>query len=168
MAGPEQDVLDAFRLNGTPTPLVGGEDRSYRAGDAVLKPAEPDAAAATWLAETVASIREDGFRVARPLRTVTGAWAHEAGLPDVTSRVRRPTLRRKPGGSRSWRQGKLSNARSPIYPGLASWTGAPTRGGSVIRLLGRTGRRTVLRLGCVNRTRCWSSASTRCRRIALR
>lgn len=77
MTAPPQEVLEAFGLRGTATALVGGEGRSFRVGDAVLKPAEADAGAARWLAETMAAVREDGFRVARPLRTTTGAWVHE-------------------------------------------------------------------------------------------
>lgn len=44
-----------------------------RVGDAVLAPVG-DEAAATELAELVDGLREDGFRLARPLRACDGAW----------------------------------------------------------------------------------------------
>lgn len=76
MTVPGRDVLDAFRLSGAPVALAGGEGRSVRVGDVVLKPADDDPQAADWLAETMASIPEEGFRVSRPLKTTDGAWTH--------------------------------------------------------------------------------------------
>ncbi|GGV25712.1 TIGR02569 family protein [Streptomyces longisporoflavus] len=76
MTFPGRDVLDAFRLAGSAVRLPGGEGVSVRVGDVVLKPAGPDSEFAEWLGDIMASIREDGFRVARPLRAATGAWSH--------------------------------------------------------------------------------------------
>jgi uncharacterized protein (TIGR02569 family) len=76
MTVPGRDVLDAFGLTGDPVVLPGGEGRSIRVGDAVLKPADPDRETTDWLADIMASLPEDGFRVARPLRTADGAWSH--------------------------------------------------------------------------------------------
>ncbi|MEU6764013.1 aminoglycoside phosphotransferase [Streptomyces sp. NPDC046853] len=76
MTFPGRDVLDAFRLTGHAVRLPGGEGRSVRVGDVVLKPAGPDDEFAEWLGDVMASIPEDGFRVARPLRAVTGSWSH--------------------------------------------------------------------------------------------
>lgn len=73
---PGPDVLDAFRLVGRPVPLPGGTGHSVRVGDAVLKPTGPDQEFAEWLADVMATVREDGFRVARPLRARTHAWSH--------------------------------------------------------------------------------------------
>ena len=94
---PSQDVLDAFRVAGVPVVLPGGEGRSVQVGDVVFKPADPDPESTAWLAETMAAVGEDGFRVARPLRTVSGAWSfggwtasrHVAGVePDHRAELR--------------------------------------------------------------------------------
>jgi uncharacterized protein (TIGR02569 family) len=76
---PPAEVLEAFGAAGsTPAPLTGGEGRSWLAGDLVFKPAD-DEAAAVWAAELLSRIREEGFRVARPVaasgrRWVAGGW----------------------------------------------------------------------------------------------
>ncbi|MFE6402528.1 aminoglycoside phosphotransferase [Streptomyces alboflavus] len=77
MTVPGQDVLDAFGLPGSPVRLPGGEGRSVRVADAVLKPTGPDAEFADWLADLLDVLPEDGFRVARPLRARTGAWTYD-------------------------------------------------------------------------------------------
>ena len=77
MTLPGPEVLDAFRLAGEPVALAGGEGRSVLVGDVVLKPADDDPEAADWLAETMAAIAEEGFRVGRPLRAEGGAWTHQ-------------------------------------------------------------------------------------------
>lgn len=76
MTVPGRDVLAAFGLAGSPVALAGGEGRSVRVGDVVLKPAGDDLQAAEWLADTMASVPEEGFRVSRPLRTAEGAWTY--------------------------------------------------------------------------------------------
>lgn len=77
MSGPGAGVLEAFGLVGRPVGLAGGQRRSVRVGDAVLKPVEGDPEATAWLAETMAAVPEAGFRVARPLRTADGSWSHD-------------------------------------------------------------------------------------------
>ncbi|MFF3215584.1 aminoglycoside phosphotransferase [Streptomyces sp. NPDC002886] len=76
MSLPGPDVLAAFELAGSPLRLPGGEGRSVRVGNVVLKPAGPDIELAEWLAGTMAAVSEDGFRLARPLRARTGAWSY--------------------------------------------------------------------------------------------
>jgi len=76
MTVPGRDVLAAFGLTGSPVALVGGEGRSVRVGDVVLKPADEDLQAAEWLACMMASIPEEGFRISRPLRTADGGWTY--------------------------------------------------------------------------------------------
>jgi uncharacterized protein (TIGR02569 family) len=66
-------VLDAFGLTGPAKQFPGGEGRSVRVGAAVLKPAE-DGPEATWIAELLTRIAEDGFRLPRPLRALDGRW----------------------------------------------------------------------------------------------
>jgi uncharacterized protein (TIGR02569 family) len=69
--------LEAIGLTGEPVRLPGGQGGSFRVGEAVLKPAEPDLRATLWLAETLATVEEAGFRVSRPIRTANGSWDHE-------------------------------------------------------------------------------------------
>lgn len=77
MTVPGREVLDAFGLAGSPVRLAGGEGRSVRVADAVLKPAGPDVEFAEWLAEVMAALPEDGFRVGRPLRARSGVWTYD-------------------------------------------------------------------------------------------
>ncbi|GHC68545.1 aminoglycoside phosphotransferase [Streptomyces flavofungini] len=76
MTVPGREVLDAFGLAGSPVRLAGGEGRSVRVADAVLKPTGPDVEFAEWLADVLAALPEDGFRVGRPLRARTGLWTY--------------------------------------------------------------------------------------------
>ncbi|MFI0939849.1 aminoglycoside phosphotransferase [Streptomyces sp. NPDC021020] len=76
MTLPGPDVIAAFGLSGRPVRLPGGQGESVRVGEAVLKPAGEDTGYAQWLAGVMASVVEDGFRVARPLRAADGGWCH--------------------------------------------------------------------------------------------
>lgn len=70
-------VLTAFELVGTvPTRLPGGQGTAWRAGPAVLKPADNDQAA-RWFAEVYATLSGPGFRVPQPVRTLAGDWVAE-------------------------------------------------------------------------------------------
>ena len=72
---PPQPVLDAFECTGTPQPLAGGQARSIRCGDVVLKPCDCDDSEETdWVCESLVSLDAAGFRVAMPLRTRDGCW----------------------------------------------------------------------------------------------
>jgi uncharacterized protein (TIGR02569 family) len=70
---PPPSVLDAWAV-AEPRPLAGGQGEAFRAGGLVLKPAgEP--AQAGWLAGTLEGLGvEDGVRIVRPVRSVTGRW----------------------------------------------------------------------------------------------
>jgi uncharacterized protein (TIGR02569 family) len=72
---PDDAVLADFGLAGLrPLSLPGGEARSWRVGDVVLKPVG-SIAAARYVAELLASLPEsDAVRVPRPVRTVSGGW----------------------------------------------------------------------------------------------
>ncbi len=73
---PPPEVVRAFGLTGRPRRLRDGQGTTFAAGHGVLKPAGADAA---WIAETMADLVEDGFRVPRPLRAgarwVVDGWA---------------------------------------------------------------------------------------------
>lgn len=77
IAVPTRDVLVAFGLSGTAVPMHGGQGTSVRVGNAVLKPADGDAELVDGPAKIMAAVAEDGFRVARPLRTTDGRWSHD-------------------------------------------------------------------------------------------
>lgn len=72
---PPADVLEAFGLRGPVTPLPGGQGRSWRCDDAVLKPVD-DPAFETWAADLFARLPEDGFRLPRPRQARGGGWQH--------------------------------------------------------------------------------------------
>ncbi|MEE1926925.1 aminoglycoside phosphotransferase [Streptomyces sp. TRM 70351] len=74
---PPPSVLRAFRITGRPEPLEGGQGRSVRAGDAVLKPAG-DGADVEWAATLMDALQDrPGFRVPRYLRAVGGGHVVE-------------------------------------------------------------------------------------------
>ena len=66
-------VLDAFGLPHAGGRLPGGQGRSFRHGEAVLKAAE-DPAEAAWAAQLLAALEPRGYRLARPLRASDGRW----------------------------------------------------------------------------------------------
>ncbi|MBM7774761.1 uncharacterized protein (TIGR02569 family) [Actinokineospora baliensis] len=89
---PPDSVLAAFGVRDDPLPLDGGKGGTWRAGGVILKPVEFPAET-LWRAEVLHGLAESpDFRIARPLRTITGHWIHDGweagrfveGEPDVT------------------------------------------------------------------------------------
>ncbi|WP_431912814.1 TIGR02569 family protein [Nonomuraea jabiensis] len=77
VAEPPPGVLAAFGLTGPVRPLAGGRGRSFRAGDAVVKPVD-SAEEAEWSARVFADLPPAaGFRVPRPLRSRDGTYVVE-------------------------------------------------------------------------------------------
>ncbi|MDX3100548.1 TIGR02569 family protein [Nonomuraea angiospora] len=77
MTEPPAGVLAAFGLAAPVRPLAGGRGRSFRAGDAVVKPVD-SAEEADWSARVLADLpNAAGFRVPRPLRSRDGAYVVE-------------------------------------------------------------------------------------------
>ena len=76
MGAPPPLVVAAF--GGDPSNLehqAGGITGTvWRAGDVVLKPHDGDEEKAVWCAVALDAIDEDGFRVARPVRSSSGDW----------------------------------------------------------------------------------------------
>ena len=62
-----------FGVEARPEQLPGGQGTSWRAGALVFKPVG-DEADARWLAETLASLAQDGYRLAEPVPTRDGRW----------------------------------------------------------------------------------------------
>lgn len=95
--GPDAAVLDAFGLREDAVLLPGGEGRTYRSGDVVLR--REDGAMieeAEWLAALFERIEPDGFRISRPLRTRDSgfiahgewsAWTYVEGKPAVAGDI---------------------------------------------------------------------------------
>lgn len=70
---PPEHVLRAFGASDVPEPLDGGQGRTWRSGNIVLKPvSEP--AEASWLANTFEQLQVSGVRLARPVRSSDGRW----------------------------------------------------------------------------------------------
>lgn len=75
--GPPRTVLTAFGSNAEPVLLQGGQGRTWRSGDIVLKPVDHPGEA-EWRAETLAALPESkAFRIAKPVRSVSGNWIVE-------------------------------------------------------------------------------------------
>lgn len=71
---PPDAVLDAFGITDAPVPLPGGKGGAWRAGKLVLKPVE-FLAETLWRAEVLDELPDSAeFCVARPARTLSGAW----------------------------------------------------------------------------------------------
>lgn len=96
-AGPPPVVLAAFGLAGTAVPLTGGRGKSWRVGDAVLKPGV-DPTFQEWLGTELATVEQRGFRLPAVRRALDGSWvvhgwAAHAALPGSTTEDRVPDWR---------------------------------------------------------------------------
>ena len=74
---PPGSVLEAFGVSDEPRLLDGGQSRTWRAGDVVLKPVD-HAAEHTWVCEVFDGWSAPDVEVPRPLRTVDGAWSADS------------------------------------------------------------------------------------------
>lgn len=70
---PPRAVVATFGVDDEPVALEGGEGVAFRAGDIVLKRVH-DPAEAEWTQGLVATVEQDGFRVANPVPTIGGRW----------------------------------------------------------------------------------------------
>lgn len=71
-AAPPPGVLRAFGV-ADPTPLSGGQERSWRADHLVLKPLDLGLEELEWQAKLYEQLVPDGFRVAPPARATDGS-----------------------------------------------------------------------------------------------
>lgn len=72
---PGKSTLSMFNAISEPIYLPGGEGRSYKSGNFVLKHINEDSVEyAEWVANLFNTIQEDGFRVSRPIKSKTGKW----------------------------------------------------------------------------------------------
>lgn len=72
-SAPSQDVLQAFGVGGEVEPLEGGQGNVFACADLVFKPVV-DEAEAIWIAELHLAMRPRGFRLARPIASVSGSF----------------------------------------------------------------------------------------------
>ncbi|MEU7822874.1 TIGR02569 family protein [Catellatospora sp. NPDC049133] len=71
---PDSEILAAFGGRGPALRMPGGQGRTWRAGDVVVKPGGLEAET-TWVAEVLSSLPESRrFRVAQPVRAADGGW----------------------------------------------------------------------------------------------
>lgn len=73
---PPSAVLRVFGLTDEPQHMKGGISQTvWRVGAAVVKPVqEPNPGEGDWVADALDSIEENGFRVAKPVRSESGDW----------------------------------------------------------------------------------------------
>lgn len=77
---PDQLVLKQFNLQGKAELLTGGEDRTYKVEDVILKHINKDSKEGTnWVADLFFNMEEDGFRVAKPIKNIEGTWITRDG-----------------------------------------------------------------------------------------
>ena len=75
VVGIDPTILEEFGADGTLEPLSGGEGMSRKSGNIVLKPYQNEEEA-IWSADLMNSIKENGFRVARPVMGKHGSWVY--------------------------------------------------------------------------------------------
>jgi hypothetical protein len=76
MARPPAQLLAAYDLDpGRLRPLRGGQGTAWSAGNLILKPLDMPLDGLAWQEQVLSHIREDGFRLARPVRALDGQLA---------------------------------------------------------------------------------------------
>ena len=71
---PSEEVLASFGLIGSTLQSVsGGQGRTWSAGGHILKPVD-DVVEAAWVGDASSQLAEDGFRINRPVKSVSGTW----------------------------------------------------------------------------------------------
>ena len=74
---PSEDIIKAFRAQGQPELLEGGQGTTYRVGDIALQPGEFVSEEAEWIAQVYETIIQEGFRVPKPVRAVDGKIVYD-------------------------------------------------------------------------------------------
>lgn len=72
-------VAWGLSADNTALPLNGGGNRSVRVGDVVFKPVD-DIGEATWCQECVSQLVPDQFRIAEPVRSLSGRWVESGWM----------------------------------------------------------------------------------------
>ena len=80
MIKPDNNVLSQFNLEGETEFLPGGEGRTFRVRNTVLKHINNDTEEYTnWIADFFAGIKGKGFRASKPVANTKGKWITEDG-----------------------------------------------------------------------------------------
>jgi len=74
---PPISVVQSFGGAGTPVPIAGGRGNSWRVGELVLRPFDPDEPPLDWQEGVLAPIKSPDFRVSLPVRTTAGGFESE-------------------------------------------------------------------------------------------
>ena len=90
MNAPPPEVLEAFGASGEPVLMAGGQGRTWRVGDLVLKPVE-DVVEHAWVAGVYDAWPSSAVRVPQPLRAGADwcfeGWGAHVLVPGTTARV---------------------------------------------------------------------------------
>lgn len=77
---PDDNVLKQFNLQGDIEFLAGGEGRTFKVGQVVLKHINKDSEEYTnWIANLFSKTKEQNFRIAKPIQNISGTWVTEDG-----------------------------------------------------------------------------------------
>lgn len=77
---PDETVLRQFAVNGKVEPLPQGENRTFRVGNIILKYLNQDSENyAVWIANLFSQIKEDGFRISKPIKNTSNKWITAEG-----------------------------------------------------------------------------------------
>ena len=79
---PPADVLHAFKCEGTREKLPGGEGRSFKSGDYVLKPIE-EIELQEWSCEVISQLSPSTFRLSKPLLSTSGTFVYKGWSASV-------------------------------------------------------------------------------------
>ena len=82
-------MLQEFGAGGALESLEGGEGRSWRAGDVVLKPCD-DSVEWSWLGEHLPTVHQDEFRLMSPLPARNGRWVVDGWCAQAALAGRHP------------------------------------------------------------------------------
>ncbi|MDA1317111.1 MAG: aminoglycoside phosphotransferase family protein, partial [bacterium] len=71
----DKSVSSQFRIGQKATLIETGEGRTYRVGDVILRHIKGDSPEkSVWIAKVYANIKEQGFRIPKPIKTVDGNY----------------------------------------------------------------------------------------------
>jgi len=71
-----EEIIRSFNVSGEKIPLLGGQNTSVRVNHAVFKPVD-DMEYTEWLLTVIDSIRPQGYRLSKPLRTQKGTFVSD-------------------------------------------------------------------------------------------
>ncbi len=73
----QNDILDAFNLNGEVNLLEGGQNTSFRIKNAVLKPVGDNVQFCEWVLNVIYNINPHGYRLSKPIKSNNGKFVYK-------------------------------------------------------------------------------------------